>query len=542
MSILGRLFQRDGMAIYRRGILRFNRGEYREAIADFESTLEGIHDPKDPYYSLGRFYAAEAHAKLGLAHERLGDRTQAAEEFGKALACGYHYPDLHVHLSAIRDAEGDDAGAERECRAALDKNPEYHDARARLLIALANQGRTAEATAELNRLIDASYALPVRVDPANPRVDAALVESLRAVVAERRRGATRLMRALESYDRGDRDTAIAELRSAVRDQPGYADLRCRLGSLLLEAGQMHEGLAEIEKAIEINGNYVEARLQAGIACLRLGSPDEALLHLRVATEQGPDHPDVRLFLGLAHLRTGEFEDASRILTEALERSPSFHRARYCLGLVRLAQGRPQQAIEMLEQACEAEPNLARARIELGFLKVHHGSPEVAATLFREVLKKDPADPEARLGLGLALESCGTTAEALVELTHAFQANPRSVVILSALARCNLAEGRFVDAGSWCERAIEEAPDDAVLKTVRGSAWAGAGEHERAKEAFESALALQPDDAQARVGLALCLFNLRHRNAGRSEMETVFRADPANPIARVFADEKLIEGL
>ncbi len=544
MSILGRLFQRDGMAIYRRGILRFNRGEYRDAITDFESTLDGIKDPSDPYFALGRFYAAEAHAKLGLSREALGDRTQAAEEFRKALACGYHYPDLHVHLSAICDAEGDDAGAERECLAALDRNPDYHDARARLLIALANQGRSAESAAELDRLIAAGYPVPIpsAQDPARPRVDAALVESLRALVDERRRGAARLTRALESYDRGDRETAVAELRSAIRETPGYADLRCRLGTLLIESGQVRQGLEQIERAIEINPAYVEARLQAGIAFLKLGAPDDALVHLRVASEQAEAHPDVVLFLGLAHLRAGDFADASRIFGGALERSPAFHRARYCLGLVHLAQGKIREAMRLVEEACDAEPALASARMNLGFLKVRHGEPEVAATMFRAVLRKDPTDPEARLGLALALESCGSPDDARAELLLALPSNPQSPAVLSALARVDFAQGHFADAAEWCDRALDEVPKDASLQALRGSILSGMGEHEKAKVAFEAALALQPEHAEARVGHALCLLNLQHRSAGRAEMETVYRADPANPVARIFADEKLIEDL
>jgi tetratricopeptide (TPR) repeat protein len=540
--MLGRLFQRDGMSTYRRGILHFNRGEYQEAIADFEATLAGIGDPQDPYFALGRFYAAEAHAKLGLAYEGLGDREQAAAEFEKAIGCGYHYPDLHVHLAAILDSQGNDLGAEAECRTALERNPEYHDARARLLIALANQGRASEASDELARLLASSYPVPTMSDPANPRVDAPLVEGLRAIVSERRRGHARLARALESYDRGDRDTAIAELKSAVRDQPRYADLRCRLGALLLESGRIREGLAEIEHAIDINRDYVEARLQAGIANLRLGAPEDAILHLRIAYELEPEHPDVCLFFGVANLRTGDFEEASRILEEALEASPIFHRARYCLGLVRLAQGRTQEAIGMIMEASEGEPALAHAQIDLGFLKVRHGSPEVAVTMFREVLKRDPADVEARLGLGLALESSGRRGDARPEFLKVLLVDPKSITALTALTRIDIAEGRFAEAGTWCDRAIDETPRDVALLVFRGAAWTGIGEHEKAKSAYESALAQQPDHAEARVGLALSLFHLQRRIAGRAEMENVFRADPANPIARVFADERLIEGL
>jgi lipoprotein NlpI len=60
-----------------RGYAHYNKGEWRTAIEDFRSALEGpVTDANKPYYQL-RIYMARC---------RLGERPQAREELGKAVA------------------------------------------------------------------------------------------------------------------------------------------------------------------------------------------------------------------------------------------------------------------------------------------------------------------------------------------------------------------------------------------------------------------------------------------------------------------------
>jgi cytochrome c-type biogenesis protein CcmH/NrfG len=111
-----------------------------------------------------------------------------------------------------------------------------------------------------------------------------------------------------------------------------------------------------------------------------------------------------------------------------------------------------------------------------------------------------------------------------------------------LARIDLRAGNAERAKGSIERALERSPLDPDLLCLYGEALAGLGEIARSKEAYEAALAVHPNHTAARVGLGLALFKLERKDAGRAEMEAVFRADPANPIARVFADDGLIAGL
>ena len=348
MSVLGRLFHRAGMSDYRRGIISFNNGDLDAAVEAFERTLESIQDPSDPYYSLGRFYAAEAHCKLGLSLYHRGDVQRAAAELRKALGCGYRYPDLHSHLAAIFDRQGEHAAAERECRSALEIHPSYLDARARLMIALLAQGRAEDAKGELRSLVGDGFPLPSGFDPAGslPPDDSAMRE-LRELLDHRQKGKWEMLRAVESYDRGD--SAPGGRRSSGRDTRAQPTL-CRSPLQASEACSSNRaawrtGCAELLVALEINPNYVEARFRPGSPIC--DSAGRAMRSRSCASppRTQPGYPDVQLFLGLALLREGSLEEASAVLEATLKAVPGFHRARYALGLVHLAAGsaRPRAA-------------------------------------------------------------------------------------------------------------------------------------------------------------------------------------------------------
>lgn len=309
MSLLGRLFSRGGMDHYRRGILLYNQKEYEEAARELEAALATLGDRNDPYHNLGRFYAAEAHAKLGLALLEQDRRPPAREQFEKALEQGYRYPDLHFHLSRILAAEGALDEAVRHCRRALEINPGYLEARAQLAVLLWEGGATEDAAAELRRLQGTDFRLPPRLalDPAS-RCDPGMMREVREEILRRQESQEHARRALEAYERGDRDRAREEMRQAVAQNPEYADLRCKLGILYAESGETELAETELNEALRINPNYVEARLQAGLLCLRQDNAEQAIVHLDIAARLESQYPDVALF---RERPTCAWEDSTR---------------------------------------------------------------------------------------------------------------------------------------------------------------------------------------------------------------------------------------
>jgi tetratricopeptide (TPR) repeat protein len=562
VSLLGRLFSRGGVGHYRRGIVLFNRQEYAAAADSFEQAIREISDPGHPYHGLGRFYVAEARAKLGLALYRQGRLDEARGQFVRALDAGYRYPDLHYLLARIFVEHGGLKEAEEHCRAALAINAEYVEAHAWLAIVLWKQGREEDARAELARIAQLGFRLPegLRLDLGR-RLDDATMAQVSAETERRADGVEYAQRALEAYHRGDLESAIRELRSAVESQPTYADLRCKLGILYAEVGRFELAAGQLEAAIAINPKYVEARLQLGWTRLRMDDAAASIPHLEAAAEAQPDYPDVQLFLALAHLRQGQLLQARNAAEHALSRNPVFHRARYVLALVLAAMDEERAAFGQLQRTLEAEPHLLHGRADLARYYLVHGEGAKSESLLDRILEEHPEYPDAHLGKALLLSRAGKREAACAQLEHALELNPRFVRALRVLAELRLEADRPAEAEDALRRAIAVAPEypdlhfllgkaleaqaapprDTPYAEARGSSerFALTAAHTEAIASYQEAVRLNSGYLEARLALGLALVRGGEAQRAREELGAVLRIDPYHPLARAMADPALV---
>ena len=94
MSFWTRLFKGVSGEKYENGIRLFNEGRYDEAVALLEDVIAETSSRGSPIAKLGAFYAAEAHAKIGIALFYQGKLDAAFTQFETALRANPHYPDL----------------------------------------------------------------------------------------------------------------------------------------------------------------------------------------------------------------------------------------------------------------------------------------------------------------------------------------------------------------------------------------------------------------------------------------------------------------
>lgn len=540
MSLLGRLFSRSGMDHYRRGIVHFNRREYAEAADAFEQAIGAIQDPRHPYHGLGRFYAAEARAKIGVALFAQGRHDEARGQFRAALDAGYRYPDVHYLLARTYLNHGGLPEAEEQCRAALAINARYHDARAWLAIGLARQGRSAEAEVELAELARNGFTAP-GFDP----ICGASEENLRALAGatDARDTDPDLMdRALEAYHRGDVRAAIGELQRAVVSRPRYADLRCRLGTLHLEVGELEQAAEQLGVALEINPRYVEARLQMGLCELRRDRPTLAAEHLEVAAEVQPEYPDVRLFLALACLREGRFSDAERWSDEALRFQPELARARYVRSLVLFAQGDDHRAQAELERSVEIDPSLQPARAHLLSGTQWPADPARTRTGVDRALSAEPQDASSLFGRAVARIHAGDPEGADRDLEQTLALCPRSIRARLLLAELRLQRNLPALAEQQLRAALEAMPEHPDVHHLLGHALAAQGRNAEAAVAYRNAVSRNAGDLEARATLGLLLIRTGEVAAARLEFEQVLRVDPFHAVARAFVDPGLVPDL
>jgi len=205
----------------------------------------------------------------------------------------------HTERATALSRGGDPAAAERELLRALEANPGFVDARAKLAGVLTQLGRHEEALGHYDELL---RHRPDRTD------------------LRERRAAT-----LVTMGAGRR--ALGELRALTREHPNFFGPHYHLGRALLQLGDYRGAEQALRRAVAIDPGQSHAHVYLGIALASQDDLQGALPHYRRATELDPDSPESLFNLGVALQELGQRAEAAAAFRRTLEIDPSFERAR-----------------------------------------------------------------------------------------------------------------------------------------------------------------------------------------------------------------------
>ena len=217
---------------------------------------------------------------------------------------------------------------------------------------------------------------------------------------------------------------------------------------------------------------------------------------------------------LSEARSGKWERAEPALEALAATVPADPEVCAQLVLRRLEQKRNKEAVELAERAAEAAPNSAGlqsllgralgARIgELAFMQQGFVAPKMLRA-FKRSVELEPNHVPGLIGLASYYLQSPASAGGSFEKAEEYALK---VEVLDASNGARLRaeirgrQGKWAEAAECYRKAIAAQPENAWLQAQLGHALAKAGDKAAAKAAFEAALQLQPDLAQAKEGLA-----------------------------------------
>jgi tetratricopeptide (TPR) repeat protein len=266
------------------GLHAFEARQYAAAADYFRKVLDSPGDPD--LKSQARSFLVSSLSAQGKESQRDGRTIEAREAYREAIELEPRYPDLWLGLAMAAGSLNDDATERGAVEKARELNPTY--SRAILyesLIAL-KAGESEIAAKTLAQL-------PVESAPSGP--DDLLIDAIHATFSAEGDEANQLSgQADDAAKDSNFEIAAALYRQAAQLKPGYADIRCKLGQMLLQLDNLNEAEAHLRTAIEINPNYAEAWAQLGIALKRqkkLGDAKQAFLK---AYELDKHHPIAKM--------------------------------------------------------------------------------------------------------------------------------------------------------------------------------------------------------------------------------------------------------
>ncbi|MEH1828877.1 MAG: tetratricopeptide repeat protein [Nostoc sp.] len=225
---------------YKRGLAHYQIGDYETAIADYSQAIQmNLHD-------------AKSYNKRGLALYQLGRLEEAINDYTQAIRINPNVAVAYKNRAEARSHAGDNQGAIEDYTQAIKINPDY-------------------ANAYKNRGI-ARYLLGSQ--PAFPQ---AIKINPQDAIAYKKRGNAR-------SDLGDFEGAIEDYTQAIQINSNYADAYYNRGNAHSDLGDFERAIEDYTQAIQINFNYADAYYNRGNIRLEIADKQGAIEDFQKAAD------------------------------------------------------------------------------------------------------------------------------------------------------------------------------------------------------------------------------------------------------------------
>ncbi len=214
----------------------------------------------------------------------------------------------------------------------------------------------------------------------------------------------------------------------------------------------------------------------------------------------PAHVAARNNLGMCLLEREEFEEAEQEFRTALALEIGHANAWNNLGMLLMRMERAPEARDALARAIVLEPDNPTTHRNLGKVYYELRQPAASEQQLRRSLELDPEAPVTYsvLGFLLAEQGRGAEGEDVLRTGLAIRETPG---LLNNLAWLLVEQGRTDEGLVHARRAVELHPEFAAAWDTLGVALARTGSDDEAREAFETALRINPELDATRTNLS-----------------------------------------
>lgn len=463
----------------------------------------------------------EEHPDARLAHRVVIDQLLQRQDWDGALeaidAAIEHEPerqDLRNLRLGVLNQIGDEDAIVEELQAMVEQFPEDNNVRDTLLRWYMYQNDADAAEAFLRDTIDPNAETPdnqVQLIEFLTEVrgrDAARAELDKILESGTPHDATfRALRAALIFDAGEKDEAISEMERLLEGAEPTADVndaRVTLAHMLVANDNPVLARSQIEMVLENDSSHVEANKLKATWLIEDDETDEAIAVLREALGEAPRDPELMTLLARAHERVGHTTLMAEMLSLAVEASGSA----------------PEESLRYANYLAESDREIAAESVLLDALRLQPENITILARLGSLYIQLE--DWGRTQGVIDKLETLSAGTDIANELTaRMLDAQGRQDALMSflerleeegdgpsgatlAVVRSLVARDDLDGALSHIESALEEKPEDVILRSVHAAVLVLHGRTDEAEAEYRDVL----EDAPKNEGTWLALYRLQ----------------------------------
>ena len=474
--------------------------------------------------------------RQGLLHTLLGARVGKLKKaiFAAPLAalllflagCEEITPEQHFENAQSALANDEVRLASIELKNAIQKNPQFVDARALLGVTHFKVGDLPSAIKEFERAIDlGDTSKQTRLYLLRSKVN---VGRYSEVVGELEESGS-----LEPEFAVVLGEAYLSARDLEKAKPMLAQ-----GAHLVEGMFSLARVAHIENDVERALNYLERAVQTDPAYteawlykgdLELTTDADAAL-ASFTTGAGLLRGDVVGSMGIvrAHLVKEDLPAASASVDRLIARVDDFVPAQYLLGLIRYQEGRYDEAERALQIVQRGAPDHLPTLFLMGVVKARQGQTNQAADNLRRYIAQDQNNMSARKLLASIYAEDGQLNDVLELLEPIVEghSDPQAYALLGA---AYLRLGQMTEATQAMQKAVELAPDMAPFRNQLALSLLSSGEEDEGFAVLDSALELDGDQFESDYIRVMFYLQKRDFEAASQAVAQLVEKNPDVPI-------------
>ena len=479
-------------------------------------------------------------------------------------SCGGPEPVEHLVLAKTYIEQNDINSAVIELKNALQKDPDYAEARwllgssylkigdgfaawkelglaeslgyggseliAAKLESLLLQGRLDEILAEtenLDRSDSASLALlALRGDALFRQGKLAEAEEIyRAVLSEDETSIrARLGLAQVAIRRVDFVQAALELEDAKKINPDDHRIWSLQGELEILRNQPADAETAFREAVRLAGYDLEAQLGLATSLLLQKKYTEALVPIATVEERYPSHPMARYYRAYIAYQEDRIENARDLLLGILKAQPGHLNSLLLISDIYYKEGNFEQCIEYLSRFISLAPNHLPASKLLGYLYLRVGNPAAAIELLEGLVTRYN-DAQLFALLGSAYLGSGELEKGSEWLQKAVQLDPESADIRAQFAMGLSASGAGEAAIAELKAVIELDPGFIRGDVMLIQSYLEKKDYAKVLEAAIEMQARHPDSPLPDYFSGMAYLEMEDYNRARSGFEKALSTQP-----------------
>ena len=320
-------------------------------------------------YSVAQLYAQEldneeqhanpsTHLILGQILLKLGQVSQASDQFTMAEKLAPNSPAVHAKLGSLYAAEKRFLEAETEFKSAIQAAPKDSGILGDYASFLISQKQEPKASALVQQFLTQNPN-----DPGGHYImgQIYMLEKNNSAALSETQTSVKLKPSVDAYmqmgqiDRnlGNNDAAAQAYEQALATGPPSAPLFTVIGNIYLAEGEMSKAISEFQRALSIDPNLATAANNlAWIYADQGQNLDIALGLAQKAKSEQPDIPSFSDTLAWVMFRKGEYAQALPLLQDCVKKTPDSAQFHYHLGMVLVADGQKSEGRAQLQAALQ----------------------------------------------------------------------------------------------------------------------------------------------------------------------------------------------